>query len=567
MQPNSVPRHTRNDTHMLMPYITIICALMATPALLPAQESITVIPRPAHVTVGKGAFHVGRSTGIRVLHTGRQIGEQLADYLEPAMGWRLPVHVGGTPSGSELVLIRDTSLTALGPEGYRLTATTHRVTVRAPETAGLFYGIQTIRQLLPTDIFRDAPVDSTDWTMPAVTIEDQPRFRWRGAHLDVVRHFMPKEFVKKYIDLLALHKMNSFHWHLTDDQGWRIEIRKYPKLTAVGGWRSETMIPPYPRNRSEMRFDSTPTGGFYTQDDIREIVAYAAERHINVVPEIEMPGHSVAAIAAYPELGMAGDTTTVATYWGVFSNILNPTDATVKFYQDVLTEVMELFPSKFIHVGGDEADKALWKASPAIQARIKELGLKDESELQSWFIRQMDQFLTAHGRRLIGWDEILDGGLAPGAAVMSWRGEAGGIAAAREGHDVVMAPGSYTYLDHYQSLDTAHEPIAIGGYVPMDTVYAYEPYPDSLEPQYRKHILGAQVQLWTEYIPTPKQAEYMAYPRTSAFSEVMWTPENRRDYGDFLRRLQVHLKRLDALDVNYRADGRDGTDGTDRTGR
>jgi hexosaminidase len=528
---------------------------MTLPVALAAQGSIAVIPRPAHVTMGTGTFHIARATEIRVLHAGRHIGEQLADYLEPAMGWRLPVRVGGMPAGSELVLIRDTSLHALGAEGYKLSVTSHRVTVRAPETAGLFYGIQTIRQLLPTDIFRDAPVDSTDWSMPAVTIEDQPRFRWRGAHLDVVRHFMPKEFVKKYIDLLALHKMNSFHWHLTDDQGWRIEIRKYPKLTEVGAWRKETMVPPYPKNRADMKFDSTPTGGFYTQDDIREIVAYAADRHINVVPEIEMPGHAVAAIAAYPELGLTGDTTTVATYWGVFSNILNPTDATVKFFQDVLTEVMELFPSKFIHVGGDEADKALWKASPEIQARIKQLGLKNEAELQSWFIQQMDKFLTAHGRRLIGWDEILEGGLAPGATVMSWRGVAGGIAAARAGHDVVMAPTSHTYLDYYQSRDTQHEPIAIGGFLPMDTVYAFDPYPDSLEAQYRKHILGAQVQLWTEYIPTPKQAEYMAYPRTSAFSEVVWTPEDRRDYGDFLRRLKVHEERLDALDVNYRREG------------
>ncbi|HET7602344.1 MAG TPA: beta-N-acetylhexosaminidase [Gemmatimonadales bacterium] len=537
---------------------------MVLPAALPAQASIAVIPRPAHVTMGTGTFHIERGTEIRVLHAGRHIGEQLADYLEPAMGWRMPVRVGGTPSGSELVLIRDTSLYALGAEGYKLSVTSHRVTVRAPETAGLFYGLQTIRQLLPTDIFRDAPVDSTDWSMPAVTIEDQPRFRWRGAHLDVVRHFMPKEFVKKYIDLLALHKMNSFHWHLTDDQGWRIEIKKYPKLTEVGAWRKETMVPPYPRNRAEMKFDSTPTGGFYSQDDIREIVAYAADRHINVVPEIEMPGHAVAAIAAYPELGLTGDTTTVATYWGVFSNILNPTDATVKFFQDVLTEVMELFPSKFIHVGGDEADKDLWKASPVIQARIKALGLKNEAELQSWFIQQMDKFLTAHGRRLIGWDEILEGGLAPGATVMSWRGVAGGIAAARAGHDVVMAPTSHTYLDYYQSRDTQHEPIAIGGFLPMDTVYAFDPYPDSLEARYRKHILGAQVQLWTEYIPTPKQAEYMAYPRTSAFSEVVWTPEDERDYSDFLRRLKVHEKRLEALDVNYRADGADGADGADR---
>ena len=534
---------------------------MTLPVSLAAQGSIAVIPRPAHVTMGTGTFHIGQETRIRVLHAGRHIGDQLADYLEPAMGWRLSVRVGGTPAGSELVLIRDTSLHALGAEGYKLSVTSHRVTVRAPETAGLFYGIQTIRQLLPTDIFRDAPVESTEWSMPAVTIEDQPRFRWRGAHLDVVRHFMPKEFVKKYIDLLALHKMNSFHWHLTDDQGWRIEIKKYPKLTEVGAWRKETMVPPYPKNRAEMKFDSTPTGGFYSQDDIREIVAYAAERHINVVPEIEMPGHAVAAIAAYPELGLAGDTTTVATYWGVFSNILNPTDATVKFFQDVLSEVMELFPSKFIHVGGDEADKSLWNASPVIQTRIKELGLKNEAELQSWFIQQMDKFLTAHGRRLIGWDEILEGGLAPGATVMSWRGVSGGIAAARAGHDVVMAPTSHTYLDYYQSQDKAHEPIAIGGFLPMDTVYAFEPYPDSLESQYRKHILGAQVQLWTEYIPTPKQAEYMAYPRTSAFSEVVWTPEDERDYSDFLRRLKVHEKRLEALDVNYRA-GRTG--GTDR---
>ncbi len=553
---------------MLNRYLTIISLAMALPAVLPAQATIAVIPRPAHVTMGQGMFHIERGTEIRVLHSGRHIGEQLADYLEPAMGWRLPVRVGGTPSGSELVFIRDSSLHSLGTEGYRLSVTAHRLTVRAPETAGLFYGIQTIRQLLPTDIFRDAPVDSTDWSMPAVTIEDQPRFRWRGAHLDVVRHFMPKEFVKKYIDLLALHKMNSFHWHLTDDQGWRIEIKKYPKLTEVGAWRKETMVPPYPRNRAEMKFDSTPTGGFYTQDDIREIVAYAADRHINVVPEIEMPGHAVAAIAAYPELGLTGDTTTVATYWGVFSNILNPTDATVKVFQDVLIEVMELFPSKFIHVGGDEADKALWKASPEIQARIKQLGLTNEAELQRWFIQPMDQVLSAHGRRLIGWDEILEGGLAPGATVMSWRGVAGGVAAARAGHDVVIAPTSHTYLDYYQSQDRANEPIAIGGFLPMDTVYAFDPYPGSLEPQYRKHILGAQVQLWTEYIPTPKQAEYMAYPRTSAFSEVVWTPKDERDYGDFLRRLKVHEKRLDALDVNYRREvGKAGRREGGMTGR
>jgi hexosaminidase len=463
----------------------------------------------------------------------------------------LPIRTGATPSGGRIVIRRDTLLKRLGAEGYHLEVAPGRVTLRAPELAGLFYGVQTIRQLLPADIFREAKATGVTWSMPAVVIEDQPRFRWRGGHLDVSRHFMPKEFVKKYIDLLALHKMNSFHWHLTEDQGWRIEIRKYPRLTEVGAWRKETLVGRYESDPLKRVFDGRRHGGFYTQEDVREIVAYAAARHVNVVPEIEMPGHVQAAIAAYPWLGVTGDSLDVWTLWGVSENILNPTDSTVAFMQDVLTEVLELFPGRFIHVGGDEAPKTQWKASPTVQARIRALGLKDEHEMQSWFIRQMDEFLTKKGRRLIGWDEILEGGLAPNATVMSWRGTAGGIAAARAGHDVVMAPTSHTYLDYYQSADQANEPLAIGGFVPLDTVYAFEPTA-GLSAEDAKRVLGAQGQLWSEYLPGPKQVEYMAFPRMAALAEVTWTPAARRDFGDFTTRLPVHLRRLGILDVNYR---------------
>jgi hexosaminidase len=512
-----------------------------------------VLPRPVSVTSAEGRFTLTAGTVIWTDAATAPLGRQLAGYLAPATGWALPVRTGGTPAGpSRIVLRRDASLARLGPEGYRLEVRPGRVTVRAPEAAGVFYALQTLRQLLPPELFREAPVAGVRWTMPALTIEDQPRFRWRGAHLDVSRHFMPKEFVKKYIDLLALHKLNSFHWHLTEDQGWRLEIRKYPRLTEVGAWRRETLVGRHETDPAKRVFDRTPHGGFYTQDDAREIVAYAAARHVTVVPEIEMPGHVQAAIAAYPWLGVTGDSLDVMGVWGVSENILDPSERGVAFMQDVLAEVLEIFPGAFIHVGGDEAVKTQWERSPRVQARIRELGLKDEHELQSWFIRRMDAFLTARGRRLVGWDEILEGGLAPNATVMSWRGTAGGLAAARAGHDVVMAPNSHTYFDYYQSRDQDAEPLAIGGFTPLDSVYAYEPVPSGLEPQFVHHVLGAQAQLWTEYIPTPKHAEYMAYPRLTALAEVLWTPVARKDFTDFRRRLDTHLRRLDALDVNYR---------------
>jgi hexosaminidase len=523
----------------------------------PGPRPIAIIPQPESLTVGRGEFTLDANTVIYADAASADIARRFAVSLMPATGLAIPVRVGAAPAASGIVLQRNARLTRLGDEGYELAVTPRRISIRAKERAGVFYGLQSVRQMLPPEVFREAKVDSVRWTIPAATIVDRPRFGWRGAHLDVGRHFMPKEFVKKYIDLIALQKMNTFHWHLTEDQGWRIEIKKYPRLTEVGAWRTQTVIGHQTSrdDSTKWQFDGQRHGGFYTQHDVREIVAYARDRFVNVLPEIEMPGHVLAAISAYPQLGVTGQPADVGTRWGVYANILNADDATVSFMKDVLTEVMALFPSKFIHVGGDEADKTLWKASPRIQERIRELNLKDEHELQSWFIRQIDAFLTANNRRLVGWDEILEGGVAPGATVMSWRGTTGGIEAARAGHDVIMSPTSHTYLDYYQSQNTAGEPLAIGGFLPIETVYAYDPYPAELEPQYRAHVLGTQGQIWTEYLPGPKQVEYMAFPRLTALAEVAWTQPSRKDYRDFLGRLQAHLERLSMLDVAFRPIG------------
>ncbi len=518
-----------------------------------AADPISVIPRPVLVTSAAGTFTLSASTVIWTDAGMAGVARTLGRWLEPATGFELTPRVGSASKGSRIVFQRDPALLkTLGAEGYRLLVQPDLITIKAAEPAGAFYAVQTLRQLLPPPIFREAKVEGVAWTIPAVTIDDQPRYSWRGSHLDVSRHFMPKEFVKKYIDLLALHKMNVFHWHLTDDQGWRIEIKKYPRLTSVGAWRANTRIGRPTRDTSAAAFDTKPHGGFYSQDDIREIVAYAADRFVTIVPEIEMPGHSQAAIAAYPSLGNTTDTVKVWNSWGVSPYILNPSDSTIAFMQDVLTEVMALFPGKYIHVGGDEATKPQWKASPLAQSRIKEFGLKDEDELQSWFIRQMDAFLTIHHRQLIGWDEILQGGVAPNAGVMNWRDLKYGIQAAQAGHDVVMTPNNQTYFDHYQVRPNTKEPLAIGGYLPIDTVYAYDPMPKGLDSAAAKHILGAQAQVWTEYMEGPKNVEYMAYPRMCALAEALWTPVARKDFSDFMTRLTTHFQRLDALDVNYR---------------
>jgi hexosaminidase len=517
--------------------------------------TLSLIPVPAKVTVKEGTFTLGPTTRIQAPAALKGVADRLRDDLRPATGF--PLTVGGGGGASRIALALDPKLKAtLGEEGYRLKVSAREVSVRAAAPAGVYYGLQTFKQLLPADIFRKAVAKDVAWKAPAVEIEDQPRFAWRGSHMDAARHFMPKETVLKHIDLLALHKLNVFHWHLTEDQGWRIEIKKYPRLTEVGAWRKDSALgPPPPKNKENKRdwkFLGRPHGGFYTQDDVREVVAYAAERFVTVVPEIEMPGHARAAVAAYPELGnVPGRQLEVATHWGIFKEVYNVEDKTLAFLKDVLDEVLALFPSKFIHIGGDECLKDEWKASPAAQAKMKSLGLKNEEELQSWFVKQMDTYLTGKGRRLIGWDEILEGGLAPGATVMSWRGEKGGITAARAGHDVVMAPEKPVYFDHYQSKGPL-EPAAIGGHNPIEDVYAYEPVPKELGEKEAKHVLGAQAQLWTEYMPNGKHLEYMAWPRLSALSEVVWSPKEARDLAGFKARLTPHLARLKTLDVNFR---------------
>ena len=521
------------------------------------DTSLGVIPRPAQMTRGTGTFLLTRTTAVVTDRATRDIGYQLADWVRPATGYRLSVG-GAAGSATHVISLRlDSTLARLGNEGYLLSVTPARITIRALRPAGAFYAIETLRQLLPPDVFRDAPVSGVSWTVPVVAIEDVPRFQWRGAHLDVSRSFMPKEFVKKYIDLLALHKLNRFHWHLTDDQGWRIEIKKYPLLTAVGAWRRNSLVGVQHNyaDTTQWVYDNVPHGGFYTQDDVREVVAYAKARFITVVPEIEMPGHAQAAIAAYPWLGNSGQQLQVLTHWGVDENILNPSDSAIHFMQDVLTEVLALFPSRWIHTGGDEAPKRQWQSSPLAQERIRQLGLHSENELQSWMTAQMSQWLAARGRALIGWDEILEGGmegLAPNAVVMSWRGIDGGIAAAQAGHDVVMTPTSNTYFDYYQSQNIAAEPMAIGGFLPPETVYAYEPVPPALDSMQARRVLGTQGQIWTEYQRTPKNVEFMVFPRLVALAEVAWTPAGLKNYADFTARLRTHLGRLDALDVNYR---------------
>ncbi len=507
-----------------------------------------IVPRPVSVTPGEGTFVLRPDTRIVAAAAARDTAKLLARWLAPATGYALQTGVG--PGGDNTISLElDAALRDLGDEGYVLEVTPARVLIRAPKEVGVFYGAQSLRQLFPPAIFASTVQKDMSWTAPAVRIEDQPRFRWRGAMLDVSRHFSPKEFVLRFIDLLALHKLNTFHWHLTDDQGWRIEIRKYPRLTEVGGWRKETRLG-HERN-SPHGFDKQPHSGFYTQKEIREVVAYAGQRHITVVPEIEMPGHAQAAIAAYPELGVSGEPLEVWTRWGVNPNIFNPSEKTILFLQDVLTEVLELFPGEFIHIGGDEAIKDQWKASPAVQVRIKELGLKDEHEMQSFFIRRMDAFLAAKGRRLVGWDEILEGGLAPGATVMSWRGVEGGITAAKAGHDVVMSPTTHVYLDYAQSQDPGELP-NIGGNLPLEAVYSFEPVPAAFTAEEAHHVLGAQANVWTEYMPSPGHVEYMVFPRLIALAEVVWSPPEKKNYAEFLSRLAVHDQRLQYQNVNFR---------------
>ncbi|MEV7324525.1 beta-N-acetylhexosaminidase [Streptomyces sp. NPDC093970] len=513
-----------------------------------------VIPEPRSMAShGHGFFELGPDTAL-VARAGAEPTERwLRATLGAACGLPLPPRASADDNALRLSVDR-TVTGDLGAEGYRLAVTPAGVHLVGGGAAGLFWGAQTLRQLLGPDAFRRAPLPGRSWRLPLCHVQDSPRFRWRGLMLDVARHFMPKEGVLRYLDLMAAHKLNVFHFHLTDDQGWRIQIERHPRLTEVGSWRARTKF----GHRASPLWEEKPHGGYYTRDDIREIVAYAAERHITVVPEIDVPGHSQAAIAAYPELGNTDviDTASLTVWdsWGISPNVLAPTDNTLRFYEGVFEEVLELFPSEFIHVGGDECLKDQWRASPAAQARIKELGLADEDGLQAWFVGHFAKWLSARGRRLIGWDEILEGGIAEGAAVASWRGYGGGIAAARAGHDVVMCPEQHVYLDHRQA-DGADEPVPIGHVRTLEDVYRFEPVPPGLDESRADRVLGTQANLWTEVMEDSARVDYQAFPRLAAFAEVAWSDlpaPAERDFAGFERRMAAHYRRLDALGVAYR---------------
>ncbi|NQZ68517.1 MAG: beta-N-acetylhexosaminidase [Lentisphaeria bacterium] len=507
----------------------------------------SIIPKPQSLTEYDGYFILDTDASISFAgESSDGVAELLVDYLKPATGFELPIANSASirldcgPAGDE-------DEAGFVDESYTLTVNENGIHLKAANATGLARGIQTLRQLFPADIMKDT-VQDCEWSVPCVEIEDRPRFRWRGQHLDVCRHFFSKEDVCKFIDLLALHRLNMFHIHLTEDQGWRIEIKKYPRLTEVGSIREKTLIG-HDRDRPR-KYDDTPYGGFYTQEDIKEIVAFASRRHITLVPEIDMPGHMVAAITAYPELGNFKMETRVRCHWGISQNVLNMEQSTVDFMKDVLTEVMDLFPGRFIHIGGDEAPKFEWSENEAAQKRMAALGLKSEDELQSWFIQQMDTHISSAGRRLIGWDEILEGGLADNAAVMSWQGEDGGLAAAAQGHDVVMAPCQIIYFDYYQAEPIEEEPPAIRGMSKVSDVYAYEPIPNNMGAEVQHHVLGSQGQLWTEYMADMKHVEYMGFPRISALAEVLWLDAENKNYDDFIERLGGFRQRLDALKVN-----------------
>ncbi|MEU8322339.1 beta-N-acetylhexosaminidase [Nonomuraea sp. NPDC048881] len=497
-----------------------------------------MVPRPVSHGTRRGRFVLDGRTALTADPALAGVAAWLRAELSEVTGGEL---LPGTPGPGTITLgLGD----GLGPEAYRLSVGDDGVAIDAGGPAGAFYGAQTFRQLLPAAAYRRSPA-AEPLVAPGVHIEDEPRFGWRGCLLDVARHFMTKHDLLRFIDLMALHKLNVLHLHLTDDQGWRVEIRRYPRLTEVGGWRRES------QTGWNGAMDGRPHGGYYTQDDLREIVAYAAARHVTVVPEIDLPGHTQAAIAAYPELGNLGTPLEVRTTWGIGRNVLNAEDATVAFFKNVLDEVLELFPSPYVCVGGDECRKEQWRESPSAQRRIRELGLRDEEELQSWFIHQFDDFLAARGRRLVGWDEILEGGLAPGAVVASWRGDLGAVAAARRGHDVINCSNTQVYFDYRQG-PGEDEPVPFGTVLALEDVYAFEPVPAQLrDDPAAERVLGAQCGVWTELIDSNRRVDYMVFPRLAAFAETVWGPPGR-DLEDFRARLAGHLPRLAAIGVEYR---------------
>ena len=510
------------------------------------EASYQIIPIPQEIVMGQdGAFTLANGTKVLYPEGNEKMQKNaqfLADYVKELTGNTLSVEAGTEGKG----IILQVTPNEAQPEGYQLTVSADKVVINGGSEAGVFYGIQTLRKSIPAG-------QGINVSLPAVEINDAPRFSYRGAMLDVSRHFFTVDEVKSFIDMLALHNINRFHWHLSDDQGWRIEIKCRPLLTEKSSKRKETVI-----GRNSGKYDGIPHEGFYTQEQIKEIIAYAADQHIIIIPEIDMPGHMQGALHAYPELGCTGGPYEVWTQWGVSDDVLCAgNDEVLKFIEDVLGEVVELFPSEYIHVGGDECPKTRWKECPKCQARIKELGIKGDSKhtaeeyLQSFIINHAEKFLNSKGRQMIGWDETLEGGLAPNATVMSWRGEGGGIEAAKQKHNVIMSPNTYLYFDYYQTKDIDNEPLAIGGYLPLENVYNYEPMPKSLTPEEQKYIIGVQANLWVEYIATLAHVQYMELPRMAALSEIQWSAADKKDYENFLSRLPQLTSLYDVKNYNY----------------
>ena len=526
--------------------LALVCASCGTEQ----EANYQVIPLPQEVSLTQGnPFKLNGNVLIAYPENNALLqrnAEFLSEYIRQSTGYapKTKAIAAGEQVKNAITLGLDPDIA--NKEGYVLTTTPEGISINGQTENGVFYGIQTLRKSIP------AEAKGATILIPAGEIKDEPRFSYRGMHLDVGRHFFPIEFIKKYIDLLALHNMNTFHWHLTEDQGWRIEIKKYPKLTEIGSQRSRTVI-----GRNTQEYDNTPYGGFYTQEEAKEIVKYAQERYITVIPEVDLPGHMLAALAAYPEMGCTGGPYEVCPRWGVFEDVLCiGNDKTMQFLEDVMSEIIEIFPSEYVHIGGDEAPRDRWKECPKCQARIKAEGLKAdknhtaEDRLQSYCMTRIEKFLNSKGRRIIGWDEILEGDVAPNATVMSWRGASGGIEAAQMGHDVIMTPNTYCYFDYYQTADTKDEPLGIGGYVPIEKVYSLDPTFDLNEEQ-KKHIIGAQANLWTEYIATTEHVEYMVLPRMAALAEVQWTQPEKKDFKDFTTRLASLMKFYQRDGFNY----------------
>ena len=505
------------------------------------SKELTIIPIPQNMELEDGFFIISNSTAIMADDEFTLASEFLTDFILNGSG----IEIGAASEENTISFLHDDTIGS--PEAYKLEISGDSLRIYASSGQGAFHAVQTLRQMMPVEL------ESTEYreksiSIPCAEIEDEPRFAYRGMHLDVGRHFFPVEFIKKYIDALALLKFNKFHWHLTEDQGWRIEIKAFPKLNEISAFRKETLVGHY--NDSPQLFDGKQYGGYYTQEEIKEIVEYARKKFITVIPEIEMPGHSQAAIAAYPELGCTGKDLDVATKWGVFENIYCTKEETFGFLEQVLDEVLELFPSEYIHIGGDEAPKSNWKVCDACQGRISAEGLKDEHELQAYFIARIEKYLNSKGRQIIGWDEILEGGLAPNATVMSWRGVQGAIDAAKMGHKVIMTPTSHCYFDYYQS-ESESEPLAIGGFLPLRKVYEFNPVPQELNETEANYVWGAQANVWTEYMKDSRQVEYMIFPRILAMSEVVWSDPERRSYDAFVNRVENFHNRLEKMDYNY----------------